>query len=121
MSNICYINSRFSVKLELRLFLLLDCRQSALPFRRQLWHLWRYKLLIRALLGPRRAERLVNRAALVISAGTNDLLLNYIASNQSAAGSIGMLHYENYLIGRLTNYTQVCRNAQCHSEIKLVS
>lgn len=82
---------------------------SALPFRRQLWHLWRYKLLIRALLGPRRAERLVNRAALVISAGTNDLLLNYIASNQSAAGSIGMLHYENYLIGRLTNYTQVLR------------
>ncbi|KAM0920536.1 hypothetical protein ACQ4PT_007480 [Festuca glaucescens] len=81
---------------------------SALPFRRQLWHFWRYKLLIRALHGPRRAERLVNRATFVISAGTNDMLLNYIASNRSA-GPIGMLRYENNLISRLGNYTQVMR------------
>ena len=83
--------------------------QSALPFRRQLWHFWRYKLLIRALHGPRRAERIVNRATFVISAGTNDMLLNYIASNQSA-GAIGMLRYENNLISRLGNYTQVRMN-----------
>ncbi|VAI00139.1 unnamed protein product [Triticum turgidum subsp. durum] len=81
---------------------------SALPFRRQLWHFWRYKLLIRALLGPRRAERIVNRATFIISAGTNDMLLNYIASNRSA-GPIAMLRYKNHLIARLSNYTQVMR------------
>ncbi|CAM0912312.1 unnamed protein product [Alopecurus aequalis] len=81
---------------------------SALPFRRQLWHFWRYKLLIRALHGPRRAERLVNRATFIISAGTNDMLLNYIASNRSA-GATGMLRYENNLISLLGNYTQVMR------------
>ncbi|XBI77553.1 hypothetical protein VPH35_070633 [Triticum aestivum] len=81
---------------------------SALPFRRQLWHFWRYKLLIRALLGTRRAERIVNRATFIISAGTNDMLLNYIASNRSA-GPIAMLRYENHLIARLGNYTQVMR------------
>ncbi|KAE8788985.1 GDSL esterase/lipase [Hordeum vulgare] len=81
---------------------------SALPFRRQLWHFWRYKLLIRALIGPRRAERIVNRATFIISAGTNDMLLNYIASNRSA-GPIAMLRYENHLIARLGNYTQVMR------------
>ncbi|XP_037461322.1 GDSL esterase/lipase At5g45950-like isoform X1 [Triticum dicoccoides] len=81
---------------------------SALPFRRQLWHFWRYKQLIRALLGLRRAERIVNRATFIISAGTNDMLLNYIASNRSA-GPIAMLRYENHLIARLGNYTQVMR------------
>ncbi|XP_037425060.1 GDSL esterase/lipase At5g45950-like [Triticum dicoccoides] len=81
---------------------------SALPFRRQLWHFWRYKLLIRALLGTRRAERIVNRATFIISAGTNDMLLNYIASNRSA-GPVAMLRYENHLIARLGNYTQVMR------------
>ncbi|KAF7092500.1 hypothetical protein CFC21_094976 [Triticum aestivum] len=81
---------------------------SALPFRRQLWHFWRYKQLIRALLGLRRAERIVNRATFIISAGTNDMLLNFIASNRSA-GPIAMLRYENHLIARLGNYTQVMR------------
>ncbi|KAM3196931.1 hypothetical protein ACQJBY_072555 [Aegilops geniculata] len=81
---------------------------SALPFRRQLWHFWRYRQLIRALLGLRRAERIVNRATFIISAGTNDMLLNYIASNRSA-GPIAMLRYENHLIARLGNYTQVMR------------
>uniref|UniRef100_A0ACD5XRR0 Uncharacterized protein n=1 Tax=Avena sativa TaxID=4498 RepID=A0ACD5XRR0_AVESA len=81
---------------------------NALPFRRQLLHFWRYKLLLRAFHGPRRAERFVNRATFIISAGTNDMLLNYIASNRSA-GPIGMLRYENNLITRLGNYTQMMR------------
>lgn len=75
-------------------------------FPRQIKHLWRYKLLIRTLLGARKAERLVNKATFVVSAGTNDILFNYLAaSNQS--GAIGMPQYENYLIARLANYTQV--------------
>lgn len=83
-------------------------RLNVVSFPRQIKHLWRYKLLIRTLLGARKAERLVNKATFVVSAGTNDILFNYLAaSNQS--GAIGMPQYENYLIARLANYTQAMR------------
>ena len=74
-------------------------------FSAQLHNLFRYKLLIRTLLGPRRAERLINRATFVISSGTNDMLSVYLASNRSNAISMEM--YENHLITRVANYTQV--------------
>jgi hypothetical protein len=74
-------------------------------FSEQVHNLFRYKLLIRTLLGPRRAERLVNRAAFVISTGTNDLLSVYLASNRSNA--ISMELYENHLTAHVANYTQV--------------
>ncbi|KAL6606436.1 hypothetical protein ACP70R_042089 [Stipagrostis hirtigluma subsp. patula] len=64
-------------------------------------------LLIRSLLGPRRAEQLVNRATFIISTGTNDMLSVYLASNRSRAISTAV--YENYLIARVANYTQVMR------------
>jgi len=76
-----------------------------MSFSAQLRNLFRYKLLIRTLLGPRRAERLVNRAAFVISSGTNDLLSVYLATNRSNA--ISMELYENHLIAHVANYTQV--------------
>ncbi|RCV19765.1 hypothetical protein SETIT_4G002000v2 [Setaria italica] len=79
-------------------------RINVVPFSAQLHNLFRYKLLIRTLLGPRRAERLVNRATFVISAGTNDLLSVYLASNRSNAISMDM--YENHLIARVANHTQ---------------
>ncbi|XP_062179107.1 GDSL esterase/lipase At5g45950-like [Phragmites australis] len=82
-------------------------RLNVVSFTAQLHNLFRYKLLIRTLLGPRRAERLVNRATFVISTGTNDMLNIYLASNRSTAISTAV--YENYLIARVANYTQVMR------------
>ncbi|KAG0512304.1 hypothetical protein BDA96_10G001800 [Sorghum bicolor] len=79
-------------------------RINVMSFSAQLRNLFRYKLLIRTLLGPRRAERLVNRAAFVISSGTNDLLSVYLATNRSNA--ISMELYENHLIAHVANYTQ---------------
>ncbi|TVU12948.1 hypothetical protein EJB05_46615 [Eragrostis curvula] len=80
-------------------------RLNAMSFSAQLRNLFRYRLLIRTLLGPRRADRLVNRATFVISTGTNDMLSAYLASNRSSA--ISTTAYENYLITRVANYTQV--------------
>nr|ACF84513.1 unknown [Zea mays] len=79
-------------------------RINVVSFSEQVHNLFRYKLLIRTLLGPRRAERLVNRAAFVISTGTNDLLSVYLASNRSNA--ISMELYENHLTAHVANYTQ---------------
>ncbi|CAN6179802.1 unnamed protein product [Urochloa humidicola] len=79
-------------------------RINAVSFSAQLHNLFRYKLLIRTLLGPRRSERLVNRATFVISTGTNDMLSVYLATNRSNA--INMEMYENHLIARVANYTQ---------------
>ncbi|PVH48563.1 hypothetical protein PAHAL_4G358500 [Panicum hallii] len=79
-------------------------RINVVSFSAQLHNLFRYKLLIRTLLGPRRAERLINRATFVISSGTNDMLSVYIASNRSNAISMEM--YENHLIAHVANYTQ---------------
>lgn len=76
-------------------------------FSAQLHNLFRYKLLIRTLLGARRAERLVNRAAFVISTGTNDMLSVYLASSNQSNSAISMEMYENHLIARVANYTQV--------------
>ncbi|WVZ82984.1 hypothetical protein U9M48_030179 [Paspalum notatum var. saurae] len=90
-------------------------RINVLSFSAQLRNLVRYKLLIRTLIGPRRAERLLNRAAFVISSGTNDMLSLYLAStnrssssnNAAASSSIqDMDTYENHLIARVANYTQ---------------
>ncbi|GJN29964.1 hypothetical protein PR202_gb18234 [Eleusine coracana subsp. coracana] len=80
-------------------------RLNAMSLSAQVRNLFRYRLLIRTLLGPRRAERLVNRATFIISTGTNDMLSAYLASNRSTA--INTAAYENYLIARVANYTQV--------------
>ncbi|XP_062229958.1 GDSL esterase/lipase At5g45950-like [Phragmites australis] len=82
-------------------------RLNVVSLTAQMHNLFRYKLLIRTLLGPRRAERLVNRATFIISTGTNDMLSIYLASNQSSAISTAV--YENYLIAHVANYTQVMR------------
>lgn len=85
----------------------------------QVRNLFRYRLLIRTLLGPRRAERLVNRATFVISTGTNDMLSAYLASNRSSA--ISTAAYENYLIARVANFTQVISSphSSCNYTINL--
>ncbi|KAL5200066.1 hypothetical protein ABZP36_021269 [Zizania latifolia] len=80
-------------------------RSNALSFTSQIEDLWRYKRNLQRLVGPRSAERLVRKATFVISAGTTDLLFHYLASNQSASGSGPQ--YENQLITRIANYTQV--------------
>ncbi|KAF0934416.1 hypothetical protein E2562_025025, partial [Oryza meyeriana var. granulata] len=80
-------------------------RSNALSFPNQIEDLWRYKRNLQRLVGRRRAEQLVRRATFVISAGTTDLLFHYLASNQSTA-EIGP-QYENQLITRVANYTQV--------------
>ncbi|KAF8775849.1 hypothetical protein HU200_004242 [Digitaria exilis] len=81
-------------------------RINVVSFSAQLHNLFRYKLLIRTLLGARRAERLVNRAAFVISTGTNDMLSVYLASSNQSNSAISMEMYENHLIARVANYTQ---------------
>uniref|UniRef100_A0A0D9YL73 GDSL esterase/lipase n=1 Tax=Oryza glumipatula TaxID=40148 RepID=A0A0D9YL73_9ORYZ len=78
---------------------------NALSFPNQIEDLWRYKRNLQRLVGRRRAEELVRRATFVVSAGTTDLLFHYLASNQSAAESGPQ--YENQLISRVANYTQV--------------
>uniref|UniRef100_A0A0E0JUI8 GDSL esterase/lipase n=1 Tax=Oryza punctata TaxID=4537 RepID=A0A0E0JUI8_ORYPU len=78
---------------------------NALSFPNQIEDLWRYKRNLQRLVGRRRAEELVRRATFVVSAGTTDLLFHYLASNQSAAESGP--RYENQLISRVANYTQV--------------
>ncbi|XP_006646771.3 GDSL esterase/lipase At5g45950-like [Oryza brachyantha] len=80
-------------------------RSNALSFPNQIEDLWLYKRNLQRLVGRRRAEQLVRRATFVVSAGTTDLLFHYLASNQSAVES-GPL-YENQLITRVANYTQV--------------
>uniref|UniRef100_A0A0D9WKR9 Uncharacterized protein n=1 Tax=Leersia perrieri TaxID=77586 RepID=A0A0D9WKR9_9ORYZ len=80
-------------------------RLNVVSFSTQIKQLWRYKLLMRKLMGPTRAERLVNRATFVVSAGTNDILFNYLDSNRSGYNT--MPEYDSYLMQRLANYTQV--------------
>ncbi|KAJ1257499.1 hypothetical protein BS78_10G001300 [Paspalum vaginatum] len=81
-------------------------RINVLSFSAQVRNFVRYKLLIRTLLGPRRAERLLNRAAFVISSGTNDMLSLYLASSSNRSSVVDMDTYENHLIARVANYTQ---------------
>jgi hypothetical protein len=83
--------------------------QNAVPFTAQLRNLFRYRRLLRTLLGPRRAERLVNRATFVVSTGTNDMLSVYLAAanNNRSSAIVSTEAYENYLISRVANYTQV--------------
>ncbi|XP_047080812.1 GDSL esterase/lipase At5g45950-like [Lolium rigidum] len=80
---------------------------NTLSFSNQVEDLWRYKRNLQRLVGPRRAEQLVRRATFVISAGTTDVFSHYLATNRSRSDS--WPSYENLLITRVANYTQVMR------------
>ncbi|CAM0948035.1 unnamed protein product [Alopecurus aequalis] len=80
---------------------------NTLSFSNQVEDLWRYKRNLQRLVGPRRAEQLVRRATFVISAGTTDVFSHYLANNRSGANSWPL--YENLLVTRVANYTQVMR------------
>lgn len=51
--------------------------QSVLSVSKQIEYLMHYKIILREVVGVKRAEEIVKNAIFIISAGTNDLIQNY--------------------------------------------
>ncbi|XP_072965983.1 GDSL esterase/lipase At5g45950 isoform X1 [Typha angustifolia] len=77
---------------------------KVIGFTKQLKNLRHYKIHLRRTVGVAEANRIVKNAVFVISAGTNDLLLGHIFSNQSTQSN--SQQYENYLITNMAKYVK---------------
>ncbi|KAJ4757313.1 GDSL esterase/lipase [Rhynchospora pubera] len=73
---------------------------KVLPFSKQIEYLRHYKLHLQMMVGPSEAEKMLNTAIFIVSAGSNDLMK--VAIKDSI--NVSMPDYESYLITSMAKY-----------------
>ncbi|KAH6829127.1 GDSL-like Lipase/Acylhydrolase superfamily protein [Perilla frutescens var. hirtella] len=83
---------------------------SVIPMWKQLEYLRHYKIHLRNLVGTQEAEEIIrNNTLFVVSAGTNDFLLNYY-SDSTRSKQYSIEQYMNYLISRMRTVIKTMRS-----------
>ncbi|KAF3341441.1 GDSL esterase/lipase [Carex littledalei] len=74
---------------------------KVLPFSKQIEYLRHYKLHLRKMVGPSEAEKMLNTAIFIVSAGSNDLMKIAIAKQST---NVSIPNYKSYLITSMVKY-----------------
>lgn len=86
---------------------------NVIPMWKQLDYLRHYKIHLRKVVGTQEAEDIIkNKAVFVLSAGTNDFLINYYA-NPTRWKQYNIEQYLNYLISRMRIAIKVSKHNIC--------
>ena len=84
-----------------------------IPLQRQLEYFREYKVRLTAKLGVRRAQEIINNAVYLVSAGTNDFVVNYFTLPVRRQ-EFSLPSYMDFLMNKELEFLQVCF---CYSTI----
>lgn len=84
---------------------------GAIPMYEQLELFKNYITRLKGIVGEEEAKKILGRAFIIVSSGTNDLIFNYydIPTRRYQFNSIS--GYHDFLLSSLQNFVQVCMNA----------
>ncbi|KAL0407406.1 UNVERIFIED_CONTAM: GDSL esterase/lipase [Sesamum latifolium] len=81
---------------------------GVIPVQRQLEYFKEYKAKLEAAIGKERTKTLISKAAFLISAGTNDIVLNYFAT-PFRRQTYNVTTYQEFLLGHVKHFIQGLR------------
>lgn len=74
---------------------------------KQIEHFREYKTKVEAVIGTERTEALIKKAVYVISAGTNDFVVNYYGASGIRRYSYSIPSYSKFLVQQIQQFIQV--------------
>lgn len=81
---------------------------GAIPMRKQLDYFKEYLKKIKEVVGEREAERIVNGALVIVSAGTNDFVFNFYDLPKRRL-QFSLSKYQDFLLDKLQNFVKDLR------------
>ncbi|XP_075098463.1 GDSL esterase/lipase At2g24560-like [Nicotiana tabacum] len=89
---------------------------GAIPMRKQLDYFKEYLKKIKEVVGEREAERIVNGALVIVSAGTNDFIFNFYDIPKRRL-QFSLSKYQDFLLDKLQNFVKELYDLGCRSII----
>lgn len=87
--------------------------QNVISLPKQLQYFKEYKKRLESVVGRKRTEKHIKKSAFLISAATNDFVVNYFLV-PTRRKSFSVFNYQQFLIQQLKNFIQVWFNAPIH-------
>ncbi|PIN15631.1 Triacylglycerol lipase [Handroanthus impetiginosus] len=81
---------------------------GVIPMQKQLKYFKEYKAKIKAAIGEEKAKALISKAAILISAGTNDFVINYLGT-PFRRSKYNITSYEQFLLQHVQHFIQGLR------------